>query len=52
VVYHLLDETMSEREDPLYDALREKLKLHIPAEKIGYYVVMQSPPSPAVSFFF
>lgn len=41
LAYHLLDEIMSEREDSLYAALREKLKPYIPADKIGYYVAMQ-----------
>lgn len=42
LVFHLLDEEVSEREEPLFETLRQKLKSRIPPNKIGYYVGMLS----------
>ena len=40
LAYHLLDEQVSEREEPLFESLREKLKSRVSADKIGFYVAM------------
>ena len=40
LVYHVLDEFIMERQEELFDALRQKLKSRIPPEKIGYYMAV------------
>ena len=42
LVYHVLDEFMMEREEALFESLRQKLKARIPPDKIGSYVAMLS----------
>ncbi len=37
LVYHVLDEYMTEQEETLFDALSQKLIPGVPRDKIGYY---------------
>lgn len=40
LVFHVLDEFMIERENGLFNALRQKIKSRIHRDKIGYYAAM------------